>query len=155
MRKPDEEKDLFCFFSSVIPLFWENEQLLPERPLNVSFVKEAEITILHTNDLHSAVDGQHGTDGKRHGGLARIATTIRRARAAGPTLVLDVGDFVFGGGTWWDIQGAGAVARLRGKAGCDLATIGNHDLEHGMTGLWELLEGGYPLVSANLHEAVT
>lgn len=151
MRKLDEEKDLFCFFPSVIPLFWENEQLLPERSLNVSLVKEAEITILHTNDLHSSVDGRHGTDGKRHGGLARIATTIRRARAAGPTLVLDVGDFVFGGGTWWDIQGAGAVARLRGKAGCDLATIGNHDLEHGMAGLWELLEGGYPLVSANLH----
>src|SRR5215472_7070477 len=34
------------------------------------------------------------------GGLARIATTIRRARAAGPTLICDVGDAVFGAGIW-------------------------------------------------------
>src|SRR5215472_14436474 len=73
------------------------------------------------------------------GGLARIATTIRRARAAGPTLICDVGDAVFGAGTWWDLLGAGAMARLRGVAGYDLATVGNHDLEHGVTGLQELL----------------
>lgn len=133
-----------------IPLFWERDQLPPEQPPVVSPTQAAEITILHTNDLHSSVDGRQGTDGKTRGGLARIATTIRRAHTAGPTLVFDVGDFVYGGGTWWDIQGAGAIAQLRGKAGCDLATIGNHDLEHGIAGLRELLRGGYPFVSANL-----
>lgn len=150
MSQSDEEIDIHRPAPSSIPLFWKDGQLLPESPLGIPSDKETEITILYTNDLHSVVDGRIGSDNSMRGGLAKIATTIRRFRAAGPTLVFDVGDIAFGGGTWWDIQGAGIVARLRGSAGCDLATFGNHDLEHGIPGLWDLLEGGYPLVSANL-----
>ena len=150
MKQPGEETAIFFPPPRTIPLFWEHNQLLPEQPPTVSPTQAAEITILHTNDLHSSVDGRQDSNGKMRGGLARIATTIRRARAAGPTLVFDAGDFVYGGGTWWDIQGAGAIAQLRGRSGCDLATIGNHDLEHGIAGLRELLTGGYPFVSANL-----
>ena len=149
MKQSGEEAAIF-FPPHIIPLFWGHDQLLPENPPGVLPPQAAEITILHTNDLHSSVDGRQDTDGYARGGLARIATTIRRAREAGPALVFDAGDFVYGGGTWWDIQGAGAVSQLRGKAGCDLATIGNHDLEHGIAGLRELLSGGYPFVSANL-----
>ena len=149
MKQPGEETAIF-FPPRIVPLFWNHDQLFPEQPPAVSPTHAAEITILHTNDLHSSIDGRQGTDGKTRGGLARIATTIRRAHRAGPVLVFDAGDFVYGGGTWWDIQGAGAIAQLRGRAGCDLATIGNHDLEHGIAGLRELLTGGYPFVSANL-----
>lgn len=139
-----------------IPLSWVNEQLLPDHPLDGSLsdaTDSAEITILHTNDLHSFVDGRQDSAGEMRGGLARIATTIRRARAQGPALVFDIGDLVFGPSTQWDILGAAPVARLRAQAGCDLATIGNHDLEHGLSGLRELVQGGYPFVSANLHVA--
>ena len=150
MREPDVARDVVFSPTHLIPLSWEHEHLLPESATGASPAQATEITLLHTNDLHSSVDGRQGSDGKDRGGLAKIATTIRRARAARPTLVCDVGDAVFGAGTWWDLLGAGAVARLRGAAGCDLATVGNHDLEHGVTGLQELLAGGYPFVSANL-----
>ena len=112
MRRPGSDRDVFFSSPNIIPLFWEDEQLRSERPLIGVRSRMAEITILHTNDLHSSVDGRQGSDGKVRGGLGRIATTIQRARAAEPTLVCDVGDFVFGGGTWWDIQGAGAVGDL-------------------------------------------
>jgi 2',3'-cyclic-nucleotide 2'-phosphodiesterase (5'-nucleotidase family) len=147
----DIEMENTRFPLRTIPLFWKHGQLLPTQPLGVLPARETELTILHTNDLHAAVDGIPDANGKMRGGLARIATTIRHAREAGPTLVLDVGDIVFGASTWWDIQEAGIVAHLRGSAGCDLATIGNHDLEHGIDGLCELLAGRYPFVSANLH----
>ncbi|GAC1360436.1 MAG: hypothetical protein NVSMB44_12050 [Ktedonobacteraceae bacterium] len=141
----------------VIPLSWVDGQLRPEPAVDVSRpateAREEEITILHTNDLHSSVDGRRDAAGEIRGGLARIATTVRRARVQGPTLVFDIGDFVFGAGTWWDIQGPAPVARLRARAGCDLATIGNHDLERGHAGLRELLQGGCPFVSANLYVA--
>ena len=105
------------------------------------------MTILHTNDFHSTIDARPDS---AFGGLARIATTIESTRAAGPTLVCDAGDSVFGGGTWWCARGAGATGRLLGVAGYDLAAIGNHDLEHGPQGLRELLEGGHRMVATNL-----
>lgn len=137
----------------LVPLVWENDQLIPTE--EISAVAEAtakpEITVLHTNDFHSSISGRpdHAT-GQLVGGITRIATTIKNQRAAGPTLVLDAGDSVFGSGTWWDALGATTTARLRGAAGYDLAAIGNHDMEHGLDGLAELFEGNYPFVAANL-----
>jgi len=149
--EPREETPRFP--ARLIPLSWREGQLVPQMTPAVMHEKAEQITILHINDLHASVDGRPDEVGEMRGGLARVATTVRRARAAGPTLVFDLGDIVFGDGTWWNIQGVEAVAILRGKAGCDLATLGNHDLEHGIAGLRELLAGGYPLVSANVQVA--
>ncbi|GCE29316.1 hypothetical protein KDA_48000 [Dictyobacter alpinus] len=138
------------FTPRLIPLSWEDGRLVPQIRPAASGEKAARITILHTNDLHASVDGRPDENGQQRGGLARVATTVRLARESGPTLVFDLGDIVFGDGTWWNIQGIEPVATLRARAGCDLGTIGNHDLEHGVAGLRELLKGGYPIVSANL-----
>jgi 5'-nucleotidase len=130
------------------PLFWDGPDLVPERPLEpLDPAAIGTLTILHTNDLHSSVDARPGPD---LGGLERIASTIEAARAAGPTLVVDGGDSVFGGGTWWCAVDAGATSRLMTVAGYDLASIGNHDLERGPHSLRELLAAGRRLVSTNL-----
>jgi 2',3'-cyclic-nucleotide 2'-phosphodiesterase (5'-nucleotidase family) len=130
------------------PLFWEDADLVPARTLEpLDAAASGTLTILHTNDLHSSVDARPGPD---LGGLERIASTIEAARAAGPTLVVDSGDSVFGGGTWWCAVDAGATSRLMTVAGYDLAAIGNHDLERGPHSLRELLSAGRRLVSTNL-----
>ena len=130
------------------PLFWEGPDLVPVRALEpLDAAATGGLTILHTNDLHSSVDARPGPD---RGGLERIATTIEAARAAGPTLAVDSGDSVFGGGTWWCAVDAGATSRLMTVAGYDLAAIGNHDLERGPHSLRELLAAGRRLVSTNL-----
>jgi 5'-nucleotidase len=137
----------------LVPLAWEDGKLVPTLELSPASETEAkeEITILHTNDFHSSISGRTDpVSGQVVGGIARIATTIQASRKAGPTLVLDGGDSVFGSGTWWDARGATTTARLRGAAGYDLAALGNHDLEHGLEGLSELFEGGYLFVAANL-----
>jgi 5'-nucleotidase len=136
-----------------VPLFWDGDRLIAQTPIDTTAKPYSELTILHTGDLHSSVDGKPGPTGTTYGGLARIATTIRQARTAGPTLVVDTGDLVFGEGTRWNAHGAGAVAQLRALAGCDLATAGNHDVERGQTSLRELIQGGIPFVSANLSVA--
>jgi 5'-nucleotidase len=136
---------------TLIPLSWNGDRLIAQRSIDSASKPCSELTILHTSDLHSSVDGRPATDGTVYGGLARIATTIRQARNAGPTLTLDTGDFVFGEGTRWNAYGAGAVAQLRAMAGCDIATIGNHDVERGQKSLQELIQGGISFVSANLN----
>ncbi|MGH2519565.1 MAG: metallophosphoesterase, partial [Chloroflexota bacterium] len=136
--------------STLVPLRWDSTHLRPVRPLPAWEGGARRVTILHTNDFHSHVDGRVGPDGQLRGGLARITATIRRAQAGGPTLVVDAGDMVFGSGTWWDAGGAAAVAGLRARAGYQLAAIGNHDLEHGLEGLREMLAAGHDFVAANL-----
>ena len=54
MRRPGSDRDVFFSSPNIIPLFWEDEQLRPERPLIGARSRMAEITILHTNDLHSS-----------------------------------------------------------------------------------------------------
>jgi 5'-nucleotidase len=128
------------------PLFWHGDSLAPREPLAaLDPHATATLTILHTNDLHASVDARTEV-----GGLARIASTIEAARAAGPTLVVDAGDSVYGGGTWWCAVDGGATSRLLTLAGYDLAAIGNHDLERGPRSLRELLAGGRRLVATNL-----
>jgi 5'-nucleotidase len=131
---------------TLTPCFWQTGSLVPSRTLPpLDEAAQGRVTILHTNDLHASIDAR-----SRLGGLARITSTIDAARAAGPTLVVDSGDSVFGGGTWWCARDAGATSRLMSLAGYDLATIGNHDLEHGADSVRELLAGGRRLVSTNL-----
>jgi 5'-nucleotidase len=140
---------------NLLPLYWQNGKLVGMGAFEETNEVFPEVTILHTNDFHSSNDGRTGNgrpggEGVISGGISRIATTIKRAKAAGPTLALDAGDSVYGFGTWWDAKGSATTAKLRGAAGYDLAAIGNHDMEHGLAGLKELFEGNYPFVAANL-----
>jgi hypothetical protein len=75
---------------SLVALHWEGDQLVPETELPYETVNyDTEVTILHTNDFHSCIDSF--ADGA--GGLARIATTVRRAQANGLTLMGRCGRF--------------------------------------------------------------
>lgn len=132
----------------LVPLSWSHGKLLPDLALSPGSDKPARLTLLHSTDFHSSIDGRDG-----RGGLARIASTITHTRELGPTLTLDSGDSVFGFGTWWDARGAGTVARLRKMAGYNLAAIGNHDLDHGLHGLREIVAAGYPLLATNIQVA--
>jgi 5'-nucleotidase len=131
---------------SFTPMFWDGAALSTPQALEpLDDTATGRLTILHTNDLHASIDARSA-----FGGMARIASTIESERAVAPTLVVDGGDSVFGGGTWWCARDAGATSRLLTAAGYDLAALGNHDLEHGAHGVRELLDGGRRLVSTNV-----
>jgi hypothetical protein len=78
----------------LVPLSWAGNRLIPELSPDVASEPNRELTILHTNDFHSSVDGRPNAHGQVSGGLARIATTIRHwmlvilslAKARGGTL---------------------------------------------------------------------
>lgn len=103
--------------------------------------KTGKLVILHTNDVHAAVEGGSPTadytplstgDDATRGGFARLATVIADARErAGerPVLVLDAGDFSMG--SPFDMLGTSSypVLALFETLGYDAITIGNHELE--------------------------
>jgi 2',3'-cyclic-nucleotide 2'-phosphodiesterase (5'-nucleotidase family) len=70
-------------------------------------------------------------DGGRRGGMARLATLVRRARAANPnTIVAHAGDAISPSPMSTVLQGEQMIAVLN-ALGLDVATFGNHEFDFG------------------------
>ncbi|WP_028281862.1 bifunctional metallophosphatase/5'-nucleotidase [Olleya marilimosa] len=114
--------------------------------------KSKKITILHTNDVHSHIDAFGPEDGRNanKGGVARRATLIENIRKDNPnTLLLDAGD-IFQGTPYFNYYGGELEFKLMSKLKYDLATIGNHDFDNGIDGLYaQLPHASFGFVSAN------
>jgi 5'-nucleotidase len=110
--------------------------------LTISAQAEKKIIILHTNDLHSRLNGFSPesayspltiNDDKTVGGFARIASIIRAEKKSnsGTTLVLDAGDFTMGTLFPSLETKTGFQLRLMKTMGYDVICTGNHEYEFG------------------------
>jgi 5'-nucleotidase len=97
------------------------------------------ITILHTNDTHSHIEPLSGGRNDGRGGVARRAAVVKRVRAENPnTILLDCGD-IFQGTPYFNFYGGELEIKLMSMMGYDAATIGNHDFDNGVEGLYKQL----------------
>ena len=88
-----------------------------------------QVVIIHTNDVHGAVDG-----------YAKVAALKNDYAARGAyVLLLDAGDFSQGSVYVSGSSGAEAV-KLMNMAGYDAATVGNHEFDYGYEQLKSNLE---------------
>ena len=114
--------------------------------------KTKKITILHTNDVHSHIDPFGPDDGRNanKGGVARRASLVESIRKENPnTLLLDAGD-IFQGTPYFNYYGGELEFKLMSMLKYDLATIGNHDFDNGIDGLYaQLPHADFDFVSAN------
>lgn len=114
--------------------------------------KATKITILHTNDVHSHIDpfGQNEGENSNKGGVARRAALIESIRKENQhTLLLDAGD-IFQGTPYFNFYGGELEFRLMSLLKYDVATIGNHDFDNGITGLYsQLPHAKFDFISAN------
>ncbi|MDP2067723.1 MAG: metallophosphatase [Lutibacter sp.] len=110
------------------------------------------ITILHTNDVHSHIDPFPITDSRypNMGGVARRATLVEAIRKENPnTLLLDAGD-IFQGTPYFNFYGGELEFKLMSMLKYDAATIGNHDFDNGIDGLFaQLPHAQFDFLSAN------
>ena len=110
------------------------------------------LTILHTNDVHSHID-PFPVDHPRNpnmGGAARRAAIIENIRKEEEhVLLLDAGD-IFQGTPYFNYYGGELEFKLMSMMQYDLATIGNHDFDNGIEGLYaQLPHAQFEFVSAN------
>lgn len=106
-----------------------------------SIPKTTKITILHTNDVHSHIDPFGAEYGKNAnmGGVARRARLIETIRNENPnTLLLDAGD-IFQGTPYFNYYGGELEFKLMSMLKYDAATIGNHDFDNAIDGLYDQL----------------
>jgi 5'-nucleotidase len=114
--------------------------------------KTTQITILHTNDVHSHIDPFGPEDGRNpnKGGVARRASLVQAIRNENPnTLLLDAGD-IFQGTPYFNYYGGELEFKLMSKLKYDAATIGNHDFDNGIEGLLaQMPHATFNFLSAN------
>ncbi len=126
-----------------------------------------QITILHTNDMHSRISGD-GPEADYSplvvnndsvlGGFARLATLLKQQKAENPdgTLILDAGDFLMG--TLFNTleKETGFQLRLMKAMGFEYTTIGNHEFDYGPNAFADAIlaakkQGGLPqIISTNV-----
>ena len=107
-----------------------------------SSAQDRKLVILHTNDLHSRLDGFAPSsaytpgsinDDKTLGGFSRIANLISKEREANPgsLLVVDDGDFLMGTIFHFMEEYNGFQLPLMKKMGYDFVALGNHEFDFG------------------------
>lgn len=110
------------------------------------------ITILHTNDVHSHIEpfGPEDARNANMGGVARRATLVEQIRKENPhTLLLDAGD-IFQGTPFFNFYGGELEFKLMSMLKYDAATIGNHDYDNGIDGLYaQLPHADFEFISSN------
>ena len=115
-------------------------------------VNTKHLTVLHTNDVHSYIDPFPANHPKNPnmGGVARRAALIESIRKENPNvLLLDAGD-IFQGTPYFNYYGGELEFKLMSMMQYDLATIGNHDFDNGIEGLYaQLPHASFEFVSAN------
>ena len=98
------------------------------------------LVILHSNDVHGAIDG--------YATIAAMKTAYEAAGAA--VLLVDAGDFIQGDTTVSLSEGATAV-ELMDLAGYDVVTLGNHEFDYGYANLKKLTDSAkFQVVAANV-----
>lgn len=109
-----------------------------------------DLTILHTNDMHSHIHPFTSGRNKGLGGMAQRAHLINKIRQENSNiLLLDSGD-IFQGTPYFNMYGGELELKLMSKMNYDAATIGNHDLDNGLNGLKKQLKhANFPFLIAN------
>lgn len=125
-----------------------------------AFAKEdlVQLTILHTNDVHSRIE-PFPMDGSRNqglGGVARRAALISKIRSEQKNvLLLDAGD-IFQGTPYFNMFGGELEMKLMSDMGYDAATMGNHDFDNGIAGfVKQLPHAKFPFLVSNYDFANT
>lgn len=111
-----------------------------------------ELTIYHTNDIHSHVRPAKA-DPFGLGGVARLSTLLKSLRATTPaSLTLDAGDY--SEGTWYYTIDTGAsMLKLFDAMKYDAVVLGNHDYLMGPDHLIKTVRNAnasFPVLAANL-----
>ena len=109
-----------------------------------------QLTILHTNDMHSHIHPFENGRNKGVGGMAQRSTIIKKIRDEGnQVLLLDAGD-IFQGTPYFNTYGGELELKLMSEMGYDASTIGNHDFDNGLDGLVnQLPHAKFPFIVSN------
>jgi 5'-nucleotidase len=108
------------------------------------------ITFLHNNDLHAHIEPTQIAK-KPYGGYARVATLLKKYRAADPNpIYLNAGD-TFQGTFFFNVYEGLADLAILNAMGCQAMAVGNHEFDRGPAPLATFIRNAtFPVLTSNL-----
>ena len=107
--------------------------------------KDAAVTILYTNDVHTYIDNK--SPKPTYAAIAALKKSIEDTGR--DVLLVDAGDHIQGT-AYGSMDDGATIIELMNEAGYDLATPGNHEFDYGMARAKAVLqEADFPYVSCN------
>ena len=125
-------------------------------------IQTLKLTLIHANDIHSHFEEVNINTatckeddrirGQCYGGVARMATYVRKIRKQDPdTMFLNAGDF-YQGTMWYSIFKYQPVIEFSNLLNYTVGSLGNHDWDDSDDGLQPFVDqANFPLLAANLH----
>ena len=105
-----------------------------------STIREREVVILSTNDIHAVIDN-----------FPKLVTAAKLCRDTVATLLVDSGDRWTGNAFIDRAEGRLPIIELMNHAGYDAATLGNHEFDKGAAVLQGAIDyATFPIVCANM-----
>ncbi|XP_078585647.1 snake venom 5'-nucleotidase-like isoform X1 [Branchiostoma floridae x Branchiostoma japonicum] len=120
-----------------------------------------ELTVLHTNDVHSRIEeidptggscnAAEANAGECYGGMARMATKVKEMRHNDDNVLLLDGGDRFQGTPWFTEFDGLASSRFMNILQYNAMAPGNHDFDNGVEGLVPFLRNvTFPVVACNI-----
>jgi len=125
-----------------------------------------DLDLLHVNDIHVRMEETNKYSaacrladkdrGKCFGGVARLATAVKKEKESGKNILwLNAGDF-YQGTVWYSHFKWRVVARFNSLLNFDAMTLGNHEFDDGVKGLVPFLRNQtVPFVVSNIDTSLT
>ena len=138
------------WFSFIIALLAFSSVLTPLVTNTVTSQDTAlDITIAYTHDMHSHLYSEW-TGTECSGGMPLLSTKVQELRSLRPTLLLDCGDIMSGGGVN-DLNNGLAMIEVMNAIGYDAMAIDNHEFDPGTQALKAMIDAAdFEVLSANV-----
>ena len=108
------------------------------------------LTILHSNDMHGDFLPKE-IDGKHNGGIARLSGYVRKVRAEEKNVIYAMAGDMFRGSIIDEEYLGLSTINLVNLLGVDVATLGNHEVDYGLSHLLFLEKcARFPIINANM-----
>ena len=118
-------------------------------------IPEKDIAVIYTNDIHTYINNRKPSDEKKAKNLSYAVLSALKEDIASQgkeVILVDAGDHIQGT-AYGDMDKGATIIQIMNETGYDLATLGNHEFDYGISRILELInKADFPYISCSFYK---